>query len=394
VPSTTRRRFGALRQLPSGRWQARYPDPGGGSPLLAAPQTFRTKTDAARYLAAVETDVARGTWLDPRRSGVTLATYAQAWLGSRRVKGQPLAPSTLSTYRRRLEQQIIPALGELPLDRITSAAVRRWHADVTTVGATTAAQAYRLLHAVLATAVADGDLARNPCQVKGAGQPPTAERPLVDRAQVQALAEQMPAHLHAFVLLAFWGGLRLGELLGLEAGDVTLDRVAGRGSVRVQRQQQDVDGRTLVTAPKAGSARTVHLPSPAVEALAAHLAGRPLALPNARVFTRPDGLPLRGFDVHRHWDRAREAVGQPGLHVHDLRHAGLTLAAQTGATLAEVMRRAGHSTSRAALIYQHAAEDRDCELAARMGAATGGTPAPVVAREWHAEVIQHPSQAR
>jgi len=120
--------------------------------------------------------------------------------------------------------------------------------------------------------------------------------------------------------------------------------------------------------------RTVHLPAPTVAALTAHLADRPAGLPTARVFTRPTGLPLRAFDVHRHWGRARVAVGLPELHVHDLRHAGLTLAAQTGATLAEVMRRAGHSTSRAALLYQHAAEDRDRDLAARMGTATGGPP--------------------
>jgi len=96
--------------------------------------------------------------------------------------------------------------------------------------------------------------------------------------------------------------------------------------------------------------------------------------------------------VHRHWHRARLAVDLPGLHVHDLRHAGLTLAAQTGATLAEVMRRAGHSTSRAALLYQHAAEDRDRELAARMGDVTTGTPRSVRARSGHAEIIQQPTR--
>lgn len=197
-------------------------------------------------------------------------------------------------------------------------------------GTTTAAQAYRLLHAVLATAVADGDLARNPCQVKGAGQPATAERPLVDRGQVEALAERMPAHLRALVLLAFWAGLRLGELLALEMGDLDLDPAAGTGSLRVQRQQQDVDGQTIVSAPKAGSVRSVHLPAPAVAALVEHLAGLPQGLPTARVFTRPKGGRLRGFDVHRHWHRARLDVGLPGLHVHDLRHAGLTLQRRRG----------------------------------------------------------------
>jgi integrase len=64
----------------------------------------------------------------------------------------------------------------------------------------------------------------------------------------------------------------------------------------------------------------------------------------------------------------------PTAHFHDLRHAGLTLTAQSGATPAEVVRRAGHSSSAAAVRYQHAADRRDVEIAARLSAmARGGT---------------------
>jgi integrase len=66
------------------------------------------------------------------------------------------------------------------------------------------------------------------------------------------------------------------------------------------------------------------------------------------------------------WRAARDQVGLPHVHFHDLRHAGLTLSAQAGATLAEVMRRAGHASSAAALRYQHAAERRDKDIAARL----------------------------
>jgi integrase len=71
--------------------------------------------------------------------------------------------------------------------------------------------------------------------------------------------------------------------------------------------------------------------------------------------------------VHAAWSTARRSAELPAVHLHDLRHAGLTLAAQSGATLAEVMRRPGHSSSRAAMIYQHAAERRDAEVAERLG---------------------------
>lgn len=60
----------------------------------------------------------------------------------------------------------------------------------------------------------------------------------------------------------------------------------------------------------------------------------------------------------------------PGLHFHDLRHTGGTLAAATGATLRELMARLGHSSTRAALIYQHATRDRDPVIARALGGFT------------------------
>lgn len=124
----SRRKFGAVRRLPSGRWQARYPGPRGE--LLPAPQTFPTKVEASRFLAAVETDMDRGQWVDPRGSSVLLRDYSRAWLQERTVKGRPLAPRTTDTYRHSLDAWILPSLGDLTLDKITPAHVRRWHAHV------------------------------------------------------------------------------------------------------------------------------------------------------------------------------------------------------------------------------------------------------------------------
>ncbi len=59
----------------------------------------------------------------------------------------------------------------------------------------------------------------------------------------------------------------------------------------------------------------------------------------------------------------------PDLHFHDLRHVGNTLAASTGASLKELMARMGHASTRAALIYQHASQDRDQAIADALGAA-------------------------
>jgi integrase len=74
---------------------------------------------------------------------------------------------------------------------------------------------------------------------------------------------------------------------------------------------------------------------------------------------------------------AREAAGRPDLRFHDLRHTGAVLAASTGATLAELMARLGHSTVGAAMRYQHAAADRDKVIAAALSELAAGTVTPI-----------------
>ncbi|WP_207915450.1 hypothetical protein [Micromonospora sp. 15K316] len=66
------RRFGNVRKLPSGRYQARYPGPDGR--MRNAPETFARKSDADRYLTLVEAQIARREWIDPERAKVKLAT--------------------------------------------------------------------------------------------------------------------------------------------------------------------------------------------------------------------------------------------------------------------------------------------------------------------------------
>ena len=83
------------------------------------------------------------------------------------------------------------------------------------------------------------------------------------------------------------------------------------------------------------------------------------AEPESLVFSSWEGTVLRRANFQKIWAEARESAGLPDVHVHDLRHTGNMLASQTGATLKELMQRMGHSTVRAALIYQHAASGRD-----------------------------------
>lgn len=356
-----RRSFGWVRKLPSGRFQASYLGPDGNR--RSAPSTFVTKTDAGRWLSGVETDLSRGTWQDPRAQTLTLAAFADAWLKQRTVRGRPLAPRTLQTYRHSLDAWILPTLGGQRLPSVTASVVRVWHADVLSrTGPTATRQAYALLRSIMNTAVSDELISRNPCRITGAGQPDSPERPLLDLPTVLALIDAMPPYLQTATATIFWAHLRIGEAVALQRGDFD----PGTGTLRIERQHVELAGVGPVeTPPKVSSQRTIHLPTQARELLVTHLRSTTGAATDP-MFRRLDGGQLRALHIQNAFETARKRVGRPEAHVHDLRHAGLTLTAQLGATVAETMRRAGHSSARAALMYQHAAVSRDRDLAARL----------------------------
>ena len=113
--------------------------------------------------------------------------------------------------------------------------------------------------------------------------------------------------------------------------------------------------------------RTVSFPREIVPELRWHLECFAQADDDGLVFIGPLAGRLRRKNFRKFWVRARGSVGLPDLHFHDLRHTGNTMAAAQGASLRELMERMGHSSSRAALIYQHATRERDEEIAAGMG---------------------------
>lgn len=109
----------------------------------------------------------------------------------------------------------------------------------------------------------------------------------------------------------------------------------------------------------------------------------------ALIFTMESGAPLTAVTLQRARLKARRTIGCPDLHLHDLRHTGLTLAAATGATTAQLMHRAGHSSTNAALRYQHATKDRDRVLADALAALV--KPATVIPIDRESRVGDKPT---
>ena len=356
-----RSRWGSVRKLPSGKYQARY---AVGLVWHSAPTTFRTKREADAFLASVRSDIERGSWVDPAAGKVTFREFSTRWLAER----PQLRPRTRELYEGQLRLHILPTFGDLELGQITPSRVRTWRADLLTAGmpgVSTVSKCYRLVHAVFATAVEDGLVVRNPCVVKGASAERPAERPVATIAQVFAIADTIAPELRAAVLLATFCGLRLGEVRALRQRHVDLLH----RTVRVEEQYQELADGTLVLGPPKTDAgvRTIAIPQVIVPDLEHHLATVKLG-DGGLLFSTSSGGPVRRATLYTAWQRATKAVGITGLRFHDLRHTGNTLAAATGASTKELMSRMGHASSRAALIYQHATQDRDAVIAEKLSA--------------------------
>jgi integrase len=353
-----KRRFGRVRELPSGRWQARYKGPDGID--RPAPHTFDSKTSAERWLTLTEAEIIQGDWIDPDAGRVLFGRYALVWIEER----PGLRPKTVQLYRYLLRSHIDPAFGARSLADIKEPDVRRWRKNLldAQVSAVTVAKAYRLLKAIFNTAVDDGLIRRNPCRIKGAGQERSPERPVLTVPEVYALADAISARYHALVLLAVFGSLRWGELAALRRSDIDIQA----RTVRVARQLSEQRGGGFAFGPPKSDAgqRIVAIPEMITPALASHIVTYAVAGDDGLVFTSPEGAPLRLSNFCRRvWRPALRAAGLPMIHFHDLRHTGNQLAAHAGANLRELMDRMGHSTARAAMAYLHRSDERQQAIA-------------------------------
>jgi len=324
-------------------------------------KTLRTRKEAEAFEAEEHTSRLRGTSVDPRGGQVRVGLHAEVWMAHRIA----LRPRTVELYSYLLRHYVMPEFEGARLADITPAWVRRWHTNLSThsgIGASTVSKCYRLMRTILSAAVEDELIARNPCVLKGASVEHHDERPVASVTQISQLVEAVEPRYRAMLLLATWCSLRFGELAGLSRADIDLAARVVRGS----RQLQELQGGQLVFGPPKTEAgrRTIAIPPHVLPDLKAHLGTNVADAPDSLVFDSPEGAPLRRSNFNRRiWRPACIAVGLDDFHFHDLRHSGNTLAASTGASLKELMRRMGHASPRAAIIYQHATAERDRALA-------------------------------
>lgn len=360
----SRRGFGSIRKLPSGNHQASYTGP--DTRRYNAPNTFDSEMDAEGWLTDARRAISRGEWTpgwgSERPTTVTFGAYAEEWLALRSLK-----PRTRQHYSSLLERQLNPTFERIPIKLITADGVRAWHSGLGHETPTLRAHAYGLLRTILGQAVNDGEIPSNPCHIRGAGNAKRVHKiKPATLAELAALVAAMPPRYRAMVLLASWCGLRFGELAELRRKDVSL----ALGVIHVRRGVVRVNGRFEVGTPKSDAGvRDVAIPPHLLPAIQAHLDEHVLGAKESLLFPAADGVThLATSTLYKSFYKARSLAGRPDLRFHDLRHTGAVLAASTGATLAELMARLGHSTAGAALRYQHAAADRDRIIAEKLSA--------------------------
>jgi integrase len=295
--------------------------------------------------------------------------YARRWLHSR----VELRVTTWQHYESVLRVHLIPRFGPVPLDRITPAMIRDFWTAKHGVKASTATDSYRILRMVYARAIEEGLLQESPCKIKAGGTLHSPERPTVTPEEVVKLSYELPRNVRIVPYLAAYCQLRRGEILGLERQDIDTEKLL----LHVRQSAVHLkSGKRHISEPKTkASRRTISIPPHLAPMIEAHLDRFVAERADSTVIVgRRNKEPLGGSTWDYLWHIARQEIGRPEIHLHDLRHSGATWAAGLGVPLRDLMARLGHSTPAMAIHYQHASTAHDQAVAEKLSALAGWQP--------------------
>lgn len=351
----------------SGAWRARYRGPDGKQ----RSRNFPRRREAELFLTSIEHAKASGAYVDPELGKITFSAWAKEW----RAGVVDLRPSTLARDDGYLNRYLLPTFGKKRLMEIDHAGVRAWIAGLSARGLapSTVVLAGLLMRKIMATAVAAGRLAASPCAGVRLPRIERDEARFLTPTEIVELTNAMDARYRGLVVLGAYGGLRIGEMLGLRGKH--LDLLHAR--VSVAEILVEVSGHLYFGPPKTRAGRrAVPLPRVATEALSTHLAAYPAAGADF-LFTAPEGGPVRLSSWRRRfWKPAVERAGLAPLRPHDLRHTAVALWIAAGATPREIATRAGHTSVVTVLDrYGHLfpeAEERVNHALDQLAASAGG----------------------
>lgn len=380
VKGKSRRTFGAIRQLPSGRFQASYEAPDMGvshqddrdRTRYKAPHTFRTRGDAEAWLDNEEDLVKRGKWTSPaareeaqRRETMTVKELCETWLTT-----APLKASTVDSHRRRLERRVYCTdLADEPISLVTRDRVKAWWAEVQEKWPDTGntnAYAYKRLRTAFSHAVHELEaLEVNPVNIKKAGTPPRStvrERPLLTQAEVDAIIDGVSDRMRGPVALLAYTGLRVGELLALTRADITglqsgqMMVHVRRNAVRVKDEKTGKVHMMTLDSPKTEAGyRTVGIPEKIADDIREHCRKYVGRADDSLIVTTNNGKQMLDTSFRSRFNVGREAAGRTDVTPHDLRRWTITAWVTRGIDLESARLLAGHSTTSQVMEYLRAA---------------------------------------
>jgi integrase len=321
------------------------------------PAGYFTRRTAEEALQAVLTDARRGTIAIESGTGHTFRDACEEWLRYSRDE-KDLAESTLRDYRSTVECHLYPEFGEdLPLAKITTERIDAFREKLLDDGGLsrrTIQKLLVLLHGILARAKRRKWIASNPAEdAERVAVRRTGDFNVLTPAEVAATARAASTDTaSAFITVAAFSGLRLGELRGLRWADVDF----GRSWIFVRR---NVPTGGVEKAPKSNKVRSVPLIDQAAVALDALSRREEFTGPDDRVFPSVTGGPIDGKEMRSEFYSALERAGLGHLRekddpmvFHDLRHTFGTLAASIW-PLADVKAFMGHADIQTTMIYVH-----------------------------------------
>jgi integrase len=320
------------------RWTVRYREPGGRA-ASQRERTFSRKADAQAFATKMEHEKLSGTYADPSRARLTFGELWEAWMAA-----QPHKPATADTYQRHYRNHIQPTFARRPLAAIRKTEVQGWVKGLSAkLAPATVKVVYGIFASALRAAVQDDRLGKSPCVGITLPDVPKTTVRVLDPAQVQSLADEMPSRLRALIWLGVGSGLRQGEAFGVCRSRVLwLER-----TLRVDQQVSLVTGTgngPVLASPKTrASIRDVPLADVVTEALSRHVADHQ---PEEVLFTsRTGGLLRRSSFNSKVWRPAAKRAGLPGdVTFHDLRHTFASAALSQGVPILDVSRWLGHAS--------------------------------------------------
>ena len=371
---------GGIRLRKDGRWEGRcvvgYDDK--GLPITKN-VLARTKSECTAKLKALMDGIKAPT-PDQPKPGILLSDWLDLWYQN--YKKPNLRPNTQMSYERRIYQHIIPELGNIQLDKLTTYDIQQFYTKLKQGGRLLRTELYgeglsdqtvrgihTTLHAALDKAVAEKLIFRNPTD--GCRLPPAKAREMQVLApeEIQRLLIQAKEDgCFEMLLLELSTGLRRGEICALQWGDLNFRT----GELRVERQVHRIRGELVVSPPKTkASNRNVILPAPVINVFKKYKT----ATTSRWIFPSPakEDSPRDPATVRKRLQTILERAGCKKIRFHDLRHTFSTVSLEHGMDVKTLSTIIGHVSSSTTLnVYAHVTDEMRRTAAVKIDRGIGG----------------------